>query len=123
MMPMKGKVSWFEIATGDVARAKAFYSGLFGWEPQGDPSVYLMVPPQHDGGLPGGIMPAPAGVGSYAVFGVEVEDVDAAHAHALELGATTVVEPTDNPNGVRSAYLRDPDGSLFSVYRFVGRPR
>jgi catechol 2,3-dioxygenase-like lactoylglutathione lyase family enzyme len=34
---------------------------------------------------------------------------------------TTIVPPTDNPGGVRSAYLRDPDGSLFSIYRF-GHP-
>lgn len=79
-----------------------------------------MIPPAQDGGLPGGILPTPAHVGPYATFAVEVDDVDTAHATALDLGATSVLPPTDNPNGVRSAYLRDPDGSLFSIYRFTG---
>ena len=116
--PVPGKVTWFEIATRDVPRAAAFYSGLFGWQTQGDPSVYLAVPPGPDGGVAGGIMPAPPGVEPYALFGVEVDDVDQAYATAVDLGATSVIEPTDNPGGVRSAYLRDPDGSLFAVYRF-----
>ena len=119
--PVPGKVTWFEIASRDVPRAAAFYSGLFGWQLQGDPSVYLAVPPA-DGGVAGGIMPAPTGVEPYALFGVEVGDVDQAYATAIELGAASVVGPTDNPGGVRSAYLRDPDGSLFAVYRFGPPP-
>lgn len=93
--PVSGKVTWFEVASRDVPRAAAFYSGLFGWQPQGDEP--------------------------YALFGVEVADVDQAYAAAVGLGATSVIEPTDNPGGVRSAYLRDPDGSLFAVYRFGPR--
>lgn len=57
-------------------------------------------------------------MGSYATFGVEVDDVDDTYARALDKGATSVVAPTDNPGGVRSAYLRDADGSLFAIYRF-----
>lgn len=40
--------------------------------------------------------------------------------HRPRPGRHQLISPTDNPNGVRSAYLRDPDGSLFSVYRFTG---
>ncbi len=119
--PVTGRVTWFEIATTDVPRAAAFCGGLFGWQGRGDPATYLAIPPA-GGGVAGGIMPAPPGVGPYALFGVEVPDVDAAHDHAVDLGATTVVPPTDNPGGVRSAYLRDPDGSLFSVYRSTAGP-
>jgi hypothetical protein len=121
MGPVAGKVSRFEIAATDMERARDFYSGLFGWPVQGDPGVYLWIPAGEGGGAPGGILPAPPETGPYATFGVEVDDVDAAHDRAVELGATTVVPPTDNPGGVRSAYLRDPDGSLFSVYRFRAR--
>jgi predicted enzyme related to lactoylglutathione lyase len=111
-----GKVTWFEITTNDMSTARTFYEGVFGWQLQGDPDVYLMVLPGAEGGMAGGLMPA-RGVPTYACFGVEVDDVDDA-ARALALGATTVVAPTDNPGGVRSTYLRDPDGSLFSIYRF-----
>ena len=57
--------------------------------------------------------------GKVTWFEITTNDMSTARAfRALELGATTVVPPTDNPGGVRSAYLRDPDGSLLSIYRF-----
>ena len=115
-----GKVTWFEIGTSDPARARAFYTGMFGWNVRGDEQVYLML--QAGDGIPGGILPAPAGVAPYAAFCVEVPDVDEAVARAVGLGAGVLVAAEDNPQGVRSAYLRDPDGSVFSVYRFTGSP-
>lgn len=119
--PTTGRVTWFEVASTDTARAADFYGGLFGWAFHGDPAVYLSVAPDETRGIPGGLMPSPVGVGPYALFGVEVDDVDAAYERAIALGASKVVEPSDNPGGVRSAYLRDPDGSMFSVYRFTAR--
>jgi uncharacterized protein len=113
-----GKVTWFEIGSPDPARARAFYGGMFGWQAHGDPGVYLAV--QNEQGISGGIIPTPPGVAPYAAFCVEVPDVDAAVARALDLGAEVVIAAEDNPNGVRSAYLKDPDGSLFAVYRFRG---
>jgi uncharacterized protein len=115
-MASTGKVTWFEITTNDTTAARDFYEGLFGWQAQGDPDVYSMFPPT-DGGIPGGLMPA-RGVPTYACFGVEVDDVDTAYDRAIALGAGSVVAPTDNPGGVRSAYLHDLDGNLFSIYRF-----
>jgi len=120
-MSVTGKVKWFEITSNDPAASREFYESLFGWAAQGDPDVYLMFPPHGDGDIPGGLMQA-RGHAPYACFGVEVDDVDEAFRHAVELGATTLVEPTDNPGGVRSAYLQDPDGSIFSIYRFAHRP-
>lgn len=114
---IRGRVTWFEIASTDVARSEQFYRNVFGWSFDGDPQIYLSAP-AHDGGIAGGLIPATPGVGAYATFGVEVDDVDEVYAVALRNGATSVVEPTDNPGGVRSAYLRDADGSLFAVYRF-----
>lgn len=115
-----GRVTWFEITTNDMSTARAFHEGVFGWQHKGDPDVYLMVPPAAEGGIPGGLMPARSLL-TYACFGVEVDDVDDAHARALELSAASVVPPTDNPGGVRSANLRDSDGSLSSTYRFGPR--
>ncbi|MGD9618843.1 MAG: VOC family protein [Mycolicibacterium sp.] len=116
-----GKVSWFEVASNDVEQSARFYGELFGWVFNGDPGVYLAVDTEGDG-ISGGIIPATPNTGTYATFGVEVDDVDAVFASALAKGATAVVPPTDNPGGVRSAYLRDADGSLFAVYRFVAPP-
>ncbi len=112
------KVTWFEITSNDPTTSRAFYETLFGWNAQGDPDVYLMFTPAGDGGIAGGLMPA-RGMPTYACFGVEVDDVDDSYRRALELGATSMVEPRDNPGGVRSAYVRDPDGNIFTIYRFV----
>jgi catechol 2,3-dioxygenase-like lactoylglutathione lyase family enzyme len=40
----------------------------------------------------------------------EVEDVDAWHARALELGFRSVASPTDQEWGQRTCYLEDPNG-------------
>lgn len=117
-MTTPAKVTWFEITSNDPTASRTFYETLFGWNAKGDPDVYLMFPPAGDGGIAGGLMPA-RGLPTYACFGVEVDDVDHSYRHALELGATSMVEPSDNPGGVRSAYVRDPDGNIFTIYRFV----
>lgn len=119
--PVRGKVSWFEVASNDVKRSAEFYGEVFGWTFTGDSGVYLAASPV-DNGIAGGLIPAAPEAGTYATFGVEVDNVDDAYALALTKGATSVVPPTDNPGGVRSAYLRDVDGSLFAIYRFGAPP-
>lgn len=46
---------------------------------------------------------------------IEVDDVDAAHAAAVEHGAEIVHPLTDEPWGVRRFFLRDPDGHVINV--------
>ena len=47
-----------------------------------------------------------------------LEDVDAMHARAVELGLDVTMEPTDMPWGVREFHLRHPDGHTFRVGAF-----
>ena len=114
-------VTWFEIGTTDVARASAFYGGLFGWAGGGDPAVYAALRPES--GVGGGILARPDGAPPYAVFCVRGADVDAAAARTVALGGSVAVAPTDNPGNVRSAYLRDLDGSLFAVFQDMATPQ
>lgn len=46
---------------------------------------------------------------------VEVDDVDAALAAAVEAGAEIVHPLTDEPGGVRRFFVRDPDGHVINV--------
>lgn len=47
---------------------------------------------------------------------IGVEDVDAAVARVQSLGAQVVLAPKNYPDwGMRSAYLRDPDGNLIEL--------
>ena len=43
------------------------------------------------------------------------EDVEAAYARAVEAGAAAVSEPEEKPWGQRTAYVRDPDGTLIEI--------
>ena len=43
------------------------------------------------------------------------EELDAAHARAVELGYEIAMPPTDEPWGMREFHLRHPDGHTFRV--------
>ena len=46
---------------------------------------------------------------------IEVDDVDACHAAAVQAGAEIVHPLTDEPWGVRRFFVRDPDGHVINV--------
>jgi catechol 2,3-dioxygenase-like lactoylglutathione lyase family enzyme len=46
---------------------------------------------------------------------IEVEDVDRAHAQAVERGYEIVHPLTDEPWGVRRFFVRDPNGAVINV--------
>jgi predicted enzyme related to lactoylglutathione lyase len=58
----------------------------------------------------------PAEVPAHWLVYFGVADTDATVAKATELGATTIVPPTDIPPG-RFAVLTDPDGATFAVIK------
>jgi len=58
---------------------------------------------------------APGGV----ELAFEVDDVDAAYAGALAVGARGWRPPEDRAWGERTAYLLDPDGGLVELFRRV----
>jgi uncharacterized protein len=116
-----GAFAWNELNSRDVSSAKAFYTEVFGWTPNdldmggmsytewklGDKQVAGMM-----------TMPdmVPAEVPAHWLVYFGVDDTDATVAQATELGATTVVPPTDIPPG-RFAVLADPDGAVFAVIK------
>ena len=113
-----GTFSWTDLGTTDANGAKAFYTGLFGWQPEDQPvpgGVYTML--RKDGLEVAALsqrrqeeMPP-----SWNVY-VTVEDADAAAARALELGGTALTEPFDVVDAGRMAALQDPQGAVFSVW-------
>ena len=46
---------------------------------------------------------------------IEVEDVDSAHAKAVEMGYPIVYPLTDEPWGVRRFFVSDPNGQIINV--------
>jgi PhnB protein len=51
---------------------------------------------------------------------VYVEDVDATYQQALQAGATSALEPTDQPYGERSAWVNDEFGNVWYLSTWLG---
>jgi len=55
--------------------------------------------------------------GCQVVLDFRVEDVDAAYAEVIALGAISVAPPMDRPLwGARTAHIADPDGHVVELY-------
>lgn len=46
------------------------------------------------------------------------EDVDAAYARIVSMGAVPVMQPTTEPWGQRTCYVADPEGNLIEIASF-----
>ncbi len=113
--------TFFEISGPDADRLRAFYRGALGL-PVGDPdpSGYAMVPPP-DGGIGGAIWDGTGTAGSYAVFYVQVDDVDAAVSRVTADGGAVVLAP--RPHGpARIAHVTDPAGNRVGLFQWAGQP-
>jgi predicted enzyme related to lactoylglutathione lyase len=118
-----GTFSWADVTTTDQAGAKAFYSGLFGWEaedtPVGDGVYYTMM--RLNGRDVAAISPQPqqqreAGVPPMWNNYITVDSADAAADRAKELGATVHAPPFDVMDVGRMAVIQDPQGAFFMVW-------
>ena len=113
---MGNPVVHFEIGATDVDRARDFYSRLFGWRVEPDPSGYGMVRTGSEVGIDGGIMPTPEGRPSWVTFYVGVDDLDKHLALAEELGGRRVMDPTAVGGTGAFAMVADPDGNVFGLF-------
>jgi len=110
---MVTRVNYFEIGTPNPQQGQSFYGGLFGWQiDQPSPVGYWMV----DGGAGGLWDTTDLGRGSWAIFYVGVDDVQAAITQAQALGGTVLLPLVDN-GAIEFAHLADPEGNRFGVWR------
>jgi predicted enzyme related to lactoylglutathione lyase len=105
-----------ELHTGNLARAAAFYSRLFGWRPEAVDTgcgryLSLDLGKEIEGGLVERDMAQPLWL-PY----VEVEDVSATTDRARRLGATIPVTPREGPVGWRSV-VSSPDGGEIALWQ------
>ncbi len=110
-------VSWFEIHTNDADRAQRFYGAVFGWTFDDSLPGYSMISLGEGAPIGGGIAHGDGSRPTDAVFNVQVPDVDAACAAVAAAGGSVVVPADDTPIGLRFAYVADPDGSVFGLWR------
>ncbi len=115
---------WNELTTSDVAKAGDFYTGLLGWgknvQQMGDMTYTSFMSGERPAG--GMYAPPPAGVPPHWLAYFAVEDTDAMVKKANELGASTVMPPTDIPDTGRFAILEDPQGAAFALIKLANAP-
>lgn len=128
--PGHGDFCWTEIASNDAAKAKEFYTNVFGWKfkdsdatdgafqyhefstgggdyPAG--GLYQITPEMCPEGEP---LPPP-----HFLTYIAVDDVDENAKTAVELGGTVIKEPMDIPNTGRFAIIADPTGAMFATFK------
>jgi predicted enzyme related to lactoylglutathione lyase len=119
-----GRVIHFEIHADNPERAAEFYRGLFGWQLTRweGPMDYWIVVTGPDGtpGINGGLLRRPHpltgndGVIAY-VCTVEVANLDAAFAKALELGGAAALSKMPVPGVGWLAYVKDTEGNVLGL--------
>jgi uncharacterized protein len=114
-----GRFVWFEHCSNDIAKARAFYEKLFGWNtelmamPGSDPYPVIH---NGDNGI-GGYSQARAGAPPQWLSYLSVSDLDSAYKATLAAGAKSLMAPMDYGSAGRAATIADPTGGVFSLWR------
>src|SRR5258705_9213321 len=109
---MKNAVMQWQMLSADPNKAASFYGVLFGWQVSAANGLgYREV--KTGGGVDGGIWPAPAGAPEAVQIYIEVADIDAALARAIELGGSVIMPRQVLPDGDAMALALDPLGRSF----------
>jgi predicted enzyme related to lactoylglutathione lyase len=106
-----------ELATSDPAKAKEFYSSLFGWtfaDTDMGNMIYSTFKP--DSGPGGGIFSMPEAPSFWLAY-VGVEDIHLATEKAKTLGATIHKGPPEIPHVGWMTILVDPVGATIALFQ------
>lgn len=112
-----GAFCWWELNTKDTAKAKEFYTRLFGWTTGGDPNYTEW---KNGTETIGGMMeirpewgPVPPNWLSYIL----VDNCDETAAKIKSQGGSTMMGPQDIENMGRFAVVADPQHAVFAIYQ------
>jgi predicted enzyme related to lactoylglutathione lyase len=119
-----GAVWWSELQAADPARARAFYAGVMGWTPkivaladqsrtpeagEKEYTVFNAGDREVAGAAQAEAAPGQTPASFWLTY-IQVANVDAAVAKAVELGGKLLEPPADVPNTGRIAIIEDPEG-------------
>ncbi|HVL68804.1 MAG TPA: VOC family protein [Vicinamibacterales bacterium] len=114
-----GRVAWFDISTGDLARAQEFYRQMFDWTFEPVVGTRQAVQVVSRGLAIGTIRSADGPISRFnGVVYVQVDDVRNASAKAAAIGATVAPGfPFNLPNGTGAiSLILDPSGHPLGLY-------
>jgi predicted enzyme related to lactoylglutathione lyase len=102
----------------DAQALQGFYKDAFDWRmKEAIPDFYAMAYPSDEGGINGGIGAAMHGNAGHVTFYVLVPDLEAALSKIEGLGGSTVMGPTEVPEGPTLAMFADPEGHLVGLLK------
>lgn len=111
----------FEVIGKDGDQLRSYYSDLFDWRfDTSNPMDYGVVD-RNDNmtaegvGIGGGVAGGPEGYDGHVTFYVQVPDVEATLARAVELGGTRMMGPETVMGRMVLGMLKDPEGHLVGV--------
>jgi predicted enzyme related to lactoylglutathione lyase len=117
-VPAFNTVTWFQVGTDAPEEARRFYGDMFGWTFAGDPDGgYDLISYPGAEAPSGGVSHEPDASRNHAMFLVLVEDVDAACDRTVRCGGKVAMPALTTPDGLTFAYLEDPSGNSFGVFR------
>lgn len=108
----------FEVVGRDAQALQSFYKDAFDWQmEEAIPDYYAMAHPGAEGGINGGVGAAINGGAGHVTFYVAVPDLEAALSKIEGLGGSTVMEPSEVPEGPTIAMFADPEGHLVGLLK------
>jgi predicted enzyme related to lactoylglutathione lyase len=118
------QLSYFEIHADDIERARKFYSDVFGWRFELDPSIPEEYWRIFTDGLMGGLLkrhsPAPIG-GQYGrnafVSSMMVQDFDDMEKKIVDGGGKVVLLKFAVPGKCWQGYFIDTEGNMFGLFQ------
>jgi uncharacterized protein len=116
------RVVHFEIHAEDPARARAFYTAMFGWrfDQFGEMDYWLIYTgPPDQPGINGGLHQRVGGHAGAAVMAfvctVDVDNIDAMIKKVATIGGTCMVQKKAIPQVGWFAYCKDTEGNVFGL--------
>ena len=119
---MEKQFCHMELQTGDVDKARDFYTGLFAWTvqemPMGDFTYTMLKTAAGENEMGGGIMQkASPDMPTQWLSYVLVEDVDASQSKAKELGGQVIAKKTPVENMGTFGVVTDPTGAAIGLWQ------
>lgn len=124
------KVQHFEIPADDVARARKFYEGVFGWKTMEFPMPGMLYVGLHTGPVDEKNMWKEAGFINGGMFqrnpqfpvqgptvAITVDDIDASLAKVKATGGTVLMEKMEIAGMGLYAYIKDTEGNIIGVWQ------
>ena len=113
---MGNPVVWFEIGCKHKDKTSAFYGKLFGWSTQPYHGAAVIDTGSKEG-IAGHISALGHEPHNYVTIYAQVDDLNRHLKLANELGARTLVPPTEVPGMGSFAWFADPEGNTVGLWK------